>query len=60
MATFPKTWADEHLCGGKNKYSKREAEHMKGVIGRGRKKSMRVYECRSCGYWHLTKRDTRY
>lgn len=60
MATFQPGWADENLCDGKNKYSKNEAERMKGIVGRGRDKAMRVYECPKCRYWHLTKKDSRY
>lgn len=57
MAVFQPDWTDENLCHGKNKYSKNEAQRMKGIIGRGRDKAMRIYECEECGKWHLTKKS---
>ncbi len=47
-------------CNGKNKYSKNEAEHTKAehtkaVVGRFRDKSMRIYKCPECYYYHITK-----
>lgn len=47
-------WHD--TCGGKNIYSKREAERVKAGIGRGRRKDLRIYECPNCHGYHLTKK----
>lgn len=58
MATFQQTWVDENLCGGKNKYnSQNEAERMKESIGRKRGKDLRIYFCKMCHTYHLTKKQ---
>lgn len=42
--------------GGKICYDKKDAQQKRNwVERRGRGKDMRIYQCPSCGYWHLTK-----
>lgn len=44
---------------GKNYYSRNEVERMRQVIGKARGKDMRMYECKNCHGWHLTKKYAR-
>lgn len=61
MAIVQYGWTDddEKDCEGKHKYSKNEAERMKERVGQDKDKSMRIYECNKCHYWHLTKKNPR-
>lgn len=47
-------------CGGKNTYTRREAETAKRFVGLKRGKDMRIYQCPTCRGWHLTKKHRDY
>lgn len=47
-------------CGGKNCYTKHEAERVQGETGRHIGKDLRVYHCPKCFNFHLTKRRSKY
>jgi len=44
------------LCEGKNRYNKKEANRVKGYVGRARDKDLRAYHCPKCHGYHLTKK----
>ena len=41
-------------CGGKNCYDKKGATTAMNYFWDTEKKELRIYECPTCGYWHLT------
>jgi hypothetical protein len=47
-------------CGGKKRYSKKEAQKAKRFVGKRIRKDMRIYLCPHCHGYHLTKRYGKY
>jgi hypothetical protein len=41
-------------CNGKNCYTKNAVHKTKTWVGRRRGKGMRIYECPTCHWWHIT------
>lgn len=41
-------------CMGKKKYRKRDAETARNLQMRMGSDPLRIYQCNTCGFWHLT------
>ena len=49
------------LCDNKRKYTKKEAEEQLNYrLQEGAERTLRIYECPDCNWWHLTKAERYY